>query len=86
MFADVDECADNSDGCRCQTNLDGCEAICTNTVEGYDCSCNDGFVLHTDGETCIGRLRLKSSSCFRMSVPLIDKTNNNMPTASVSQM
>lgn len=32
----------------------GCEHVCTNTDGSYDCSCNSGFQLGSNGRTCKG--------------------------------
>ena len=42
---DIDECTNNTDNCT-QT--------CTNTVGGFTCGCNEGYLLHDDGITCNG--------------------------------
>ena len=42
---DIDECINNTHNCT-QT--------CTNTVGGFTCGCNDGYVLNVDGTTCDG--------------------------------
>lgn len=44
-FIDRDECA---------TNNGGCQHICTNNIGSYQCSCNNGFVLHENKHDCIG--------------------------------
>lgn len=44
-FSDVNECASNNGNC---------DAICTNTVGSYRCSCMGGFMLNVDGRTCDG--------------------------------
>ena len=49
MYIDVDECDEDTDGCS-QT--------CTNTVGGFTCGCNDGYVLNVDGTTCDGMYML----------------------------
>ena len=41
---DIDECADNTDGC---------DQTCTNTMGSFVCSCDSGFTLSSDGRTCI---------------------------------
>ena len=43
FFTDLDECS---------TNNGGCQHICKNTIGSYKCSCQNGFVLHTDGHSC----------------------------------
>ncbi len=43
-FADVDECAQNTDTCS---------HICRNTIGGYECSCHDNYRLKSDETTCL---------------------------------
>ena len=42
-FADIDECSSSP-----------CGHTCTNTVGSFVCSCNDGYVLDSDGLSCNG--------------------------------
>ena len=39
---------------QCASGNGGCAHICTDTLPGYACSCNDGFTLSTDGHNCTG--------------------------------
>ena len=39
---------------ECGANNGGCSELCTNTIGSFICSCQDGFVLHSDGFTCQG--------------------------------
>ena len=50
-FIDRDECASNNGGCQ---------HICTNNIGSYQCSCNNGFVLHENKHDCVG------SHCLHM--------------------
>lgn len=43
-FIDKDECA---------TNNGGCQHLCSNTVGSYQCSCNNGFILHENKHDCL---------------------------------
>lgn len=43
-FIDKDECA---------TNNGGCQHVCSNTVGSYQCSCNNGFILHENKHDCL---------------------------------
>lgn len=45
--ADINECSSNT------TN--SCEHACVNTLGLYTCSCNSGYVLNSDGQTCRGQ-------------------------------
>ena len=40
---------------ECHTNNGGCEQICNNTVGSFECSCNQGYSLSSDGTNCIGK-------------------------------
>ena len=59
-LADIDECAEDSDGCS---------QNCHNTLGSYTCSCNAGYRLNTDGHACDGKLRLLlDSTVFLISI------------------
>ena len=47
LVPDVNECADNNGGCS---------QICINTNGNHQCSCEDGYLLNSDGRTCNGEL------------------------------
>ena len=47
-FADYDECS---------VQNGGCQHTCRNTKGGFNCSCNEGFILHEDLKSC------KESEC-----------------------
>ena len=40
---------------ECKTNNGGCQHSCSNTVGSYSCTCNGGYELHSDEETCDGK-------------------------------
>ena len=44
-----------SDVNECQTSNGGCEQVCTNTIGSFECSCNRGFSLSSDGVNCNGK-------------------------------
>ena len=44
VHADIDECAED---------IDGCAQTCTNEIGNYFCSCLAGYQLATDGYTCM---------------------------------
>ena len=47
IVLDINECEDNNGGCS---------QICTNTEGSFDCSCTDGYLLHSDGRQCTGTI------------------------------
>ena len=42
------------DNDECAENADNCEQVCLNTVGSFDCGCNPGYELTSDGRTCQG--------------------------------
>ena len=44
-----------SDTNECQTNNGSCEQVCTNSVGSFECSCNQGYSLASDGFNCNGK-------------------------------
>jgi len=44
-FQDINECNGDHE----------CDQGCNNTVGSYSCSCDDGYLLGTDGRTCEGK-------------------------------
>ena len=44
-FVAVDECA---------TGSHGCDQLCTDTCEAYECNCGSGYRLLNDNSTCEG--------------------------------
>ena len=46
-FADIDEC----------TVGRPCDQICTNDIGSFQCSCNDGYKLQSDGVNCSGKIQ-----------------------------
>ena len=41
---------------ECQTNGGGCEHNCSNTVGSFECLCQQGFSLASDGLQCNGKV------------------------------
>ena len=39
---------------ECTEGMNQCQEICQNMIGSYTCDCNDGFMLSTDGRSCIG--------------------------------
>ena len=46
----------NLDTNECAGNNGGCGQICTNTIGGFTCSCNDGYDIDTDQLGCAGKI------------------------------
>ena len=60
IFADIDEC---------ERNNDGCSQICSNTIGTYECSCNSGYELQRDTRGCEGLkvcIRIELEACVHM--------------------
>lgn len=51
-FVDVDEC---------NTALNECEQVCSNTIGLYVCDCAVGYILDENGKTCNGRITIRSN-------------------------
>ena len=56
MFLDIDECAENSDGCA---------QNCTDTDGSYTCSCEVGYDLAYDGRGCNGKKKHQLIANYR---------------------
>ena len=52
FYTDVNECG---------TGNGGCGQICTNSVGSFQCSCNQGFQLASDGFSCNGKCAIMVS-------------------------
>ena len=39
---------------ECKLNNGGCKQICENTPGSFQCKCNKGYTLDTDGKACKG--------------------------------
>ena len=57
---------------ECETGEDSCEQVCIDTPKSYTCSCNDGYILHSDNQKCIGKMSIlvktfmcNSIACFK---------------------
>ena len=43
---------------ECRNNNGGCDQICVNTVDSFECHCQLGYLLQSDGTTCEGIAKL----------------------------
>ena len=43
-----------TDNDECITNNSNCDHVCSNTIGSFNCSCDSGFSLHSNGATCHG--------------------------------
>ena len=50
MFYSACRCFQDED--ECSTNNGGCADLCTNFVGGFNCSCDDGYLLMNDNLGC----------------------------------
>ena len=53
-LTDLDECADDNGGCRCDVDEEICESTCHNQDGSHECSCPKGYYLMSDERTCSG--------------------------------
>ena len=67
--ADVDEC---------ERDTDGCSHNCTNTIGSYDCSCPNGFLLHSDGLLCNGNDSNVTTVRDNISKPIYHNSNHGL--------
>lgn len=44
-----------SDVNECEELNGGCQQTCVNTRGSHHCECSEGFRMHADGRTCIGK-------------------------------
>ena len=41
---------------QCGSNNGGCQHNCIDTADGFRCTCNTGYSLHSNGRSCVGEL------------------------------
>ena len=51
----------NTDVDECTLNTHNCEHTCENTIGSFLCGCNAGYELISDGRTCRGMNKLKTT-------------------------
>ena len=60
LFSDIDECSEGivriGESGSGVGSGDVCEQHCYNTAGGYNCSCNSGYSLDDNNQTCSGSL------------------------------
>ena len=49
-YLDINECEADNHG----TSNGNCSQICVNTEGSFECSCRVGYVLGSDGTSCLG--------------------------------
>ena len=45
--------------------------ICINTVSSYECSCEAGYTMKSDGHTCAGNVLCMWNVCTRICLLLV---------------
>jgi len=58
---------------ECEELNGGCQQTCVNTLGSYHCECREGFRMHADARTCIGkiftnRLHAHKHTCILSSI------------------
>lgn len=43
---------------ECEELNGGCQQTCVNTLGSYHCECSEGFRIHADAHTCIGKISI----------------------------
>ena len=50
-LSDIDECS---------LGMHDCDQICVNIVGGFNCTCEEGYEILSDGRNCSGRIQCES--------------------------
>ena len=64
LATDIDECSGPESEAASEgnaTNGTPCDQICTNVPGSFQCDCEEGYQLSTDGHTCNGEVPLSLS-------------------------
>ena len=77
IFTDINEC-DPSSGF-----VHGCQMKCNNFLGGYNCSCNRGFNLTSNGKNCSGNKRKDPSLCQQSVVATVLCKNFRSPVLAL---
>ena len=40
---------------ECEVDNGGCEGTCANTLTSFECRCEEGYTLASDGHSCEGK-------------------------------
>lgn len=59
---------------ECDEGTHSCGQICHNSLGSYGCGCNYGFILDTDGQSCIGNLEIGNN----LILPLTHDKKSNL--------
>lgn len=51
---------------ECKSDNHGCEHRCVNKIGGYECECNIGYSLRSDGKTCQSRNLLSNCKIIKL--------------------
>ena len=49
---------------ECEEDIHVCSQNCHNSVGSYVCTCDAGYIISSDGITCIGELNIRGQSTF----------------------
>ena len=67
----------SSDIDECNMHIHNCEHLCVNIIGSFNCSCQDGFILQSDGHTCEGNDQNLYVNCIYNVVAANRSCNEN---------